>query len=129
MENAFITMLVQIFGELILAVIGIAAAWVLSKIAKSAELSNIHRAMQEVVAASEETVLELQQTVVEGWKAGHADGKLTKEEIDSLNCQLVSKTLNKLSAPATQVLHAAGVDLSGIIRSSAEALIARMKAK
>ena len=129
MVNAVITMLVQIFGELILAVIGIAAAWVLSKIAKSAELSNIHRAMQEVVAASEETVLELQQTVVEGWKAGHADGKLTKEEIDSLNWQLVSKTLNKLSAPATQVLHAAGVDLSGIIRSSAEALIARMKAK
>lgn len=129
MENAVIAMLVQICGELILAVIGIAAAWVLSKIAKSAELSNIHRAMQEAVAASEETVLELQQTVVEGWKAGHADGKLTKEEIDSLNCQLVSKTLNKLSAPATQVLHAAGVDLSGIIRSSAEALIARMKAK
>ena len=129
MENAIITMIVQIVGELILAAIGIAATWVLLKMGKHAELSNIHKAVQEAVAATEETVMELQQNVVVALKEANADGKLTAEEIRSLNTVLQSKTMAKLSDPAVRILNAAGVDLSALIQSAAEALIARMKTK
>ena len=129
MENAIISMLVQIVGELILAAIGIAAAWLLLKMGKRAELSNIHKATQEAVGVAEETVLELQQTVVGALKEANADGKLTAEEIRSLNTVLLSRTLAKLSDPTVQILNAAGVDLSALIQGAAEALIARMKAK
>ena len=129
MENAIITMIAQIVGELILAAIGIAGTWVLIKMGKHAELSNIHAATQEAVATAEETVLELQQTVVESLKAASADGKLTPEEIRALNTQLVNKTLAKMSEPSIRILRAAGIDLSGLIQSAAEALIARLKAK
>lgn len=129
MENAIITMVAQIVGELILAAIGIAATWLLIKMGKHAELSNIHKATQEAVANAEETVFELQQTVVERLKADSADGKLSSEEISALNSRLVSLTLAKMSDPTIRILEAAGVDLTALIKSAAEALIARMKAK
>ena len=128
MESAIITMVVEIVGELILAAIGIAAAWVLIKMGKYAELSNIHKATQEAVANAEETVSELQQTVVESLKADSADGKLSSEEISALNSRLVSLTLAKMSEPAIRILEAAGVDLTALIKGAAEALIVRMKA-
>lgn len=129
MENAIITMIAQIVGELILAAIGIAAAWVLVKMGKHAELSNIHKAIQEAVAAAEETVLELQQTAVESLKAANADGKLTEDEIVRLCDMLHDKTLKKISNPAVKILNAAGIDLSALIQSTAEALIARIHEK
>ncbi len=129
MADIILESVVQIVVTLMLTLIGVLGTWLTLKLGKKEELTAINAAKDEVINAANLTVLELQQTVVEGWKAAHEDGKLTKEEIDSLNCQLVSKTLNKLSGPATQILHAAGVDLSGIIHSSAEALIARMKTK
>jgi hypothetical protein len=40
--------------------------------------------MSELTSAAEQTVLELQQTVVEGLKEASADGKLTEVEIANL---------------------------------------------
>jgi hypothetical protein len=127
MHEAIITMVMQILGELILGAIGVASAWVLAKMAETKKLQNVAAATHEAQAAAEETVLELQQTVVDGLKAAAADGKLTDVEKCQLNALLMEKALAKISAPAKAVLEAAGKDVATIIRGAAEALIARIK--
>lgn len=127
METIIMETLVQIATTLLLTVISVAGAWLAAKIAKRTELQNIHIATGEVVDAAQTTVLELQQTVVEGWKKAHADGKLTKEEIEQLGEMLVDKTLEKMSGSAIKLLSSAGKDISAMITGAGEALIARMK--
>ena len=70
---------------------------------------------------------ELKQTVVDGMKAAHADGKLTQGEISELGSLLYEKTTAKLSDSALNVLTAAQVDISALITGAAEQLIASMK--
>ena len=126
MENAIISMLTQVVGELILAALGIAATWFMTKMAQNSKLENISRATAEAVCVARQTVMELQQTVVDGLKAAHEDGKLTESEIESLKRQLQYKAVNKLSNTSIKILEAAGIDLSGIIQGAAEELIANM---
>lgn len=118
---------VQILAELALALLGLLGAWVLSKMAKHNELSNIAAATNEATHAAQETVLALQQTVVEGMKAAHEDGKLTEQEVQELGVMLLNTAMRKLSDPAKQVLTAAGKDICTIIQDAAEAMILNMK--
>ena len=71
------------------------------------------------------TVRELQQTLVEGLKAAHEDGKLTKDEIAMLGKKLLEETVKKMSAPAADLLAAAAVDLNALIRGAGESWIIR----
>lgn len=118
---------VQLLTEIVLSVVGIAAAWLLAKLAQNQRLSSISRAVEEAAGAARVTVLELQQTVVEGWKAASSDGKLSDEEVRQLGIMLLRKTMEKISGPAKSILAAAGTDLTAIIRGEAEAFIQRMK--
>ena len=110
-ENA-----VQVAATLLLMLIGVIGTWVSAKIAKREELKNISAATEEATKAAQTTVLELQQTTVEHLKAASADGKLTKDEIDSLGKALLEGTVAKMSASAVKLLNAAGVDLSELIK-------------
>lgn len=121
-ENA-----VQVAATLLLMLIGVIGTWVSAKIAKREELKNISAATEEATKAAQTTVLELQQTTVEHLKAASADGKLTKDEIDSLGKALLDGTIAKMSASAVKLLNAAGVDLSELIKGVGEAMIAGMK--
>ena len=121
-ENA-----VQVVSTLLLMLIGVLGAWISAKIAKREELKNISAATEEATKAAQTTVLELQQTTVEHLKAASADGKLTKDEIDSLGKALLEGTVAKMSASAVKLLNAAGVDLSELIKGVGEAMIAGMK--
>lgn len=121
-ENA-----VQVAATLLLMLIGVIGTWVSAKIAKREELKNISAATEEATKAAKTTVLELQQTTVEHLKAASADGKLTKDEIDSLGKALLEGTVAKMSASAVKLLNAAGVDLSELIKGVGEAMIAGMK--
>ena len=94
---------------------------------KREELKNISTATNEVIHAAQQTVLELQQTTVEGMKKAHEDGKLTKDEITELGKLLIDGAMAKMSDTSKNLLNAAGVDISAIIRGAGEALIARMK--
>ncbi len=87
----------------------------------------MNHAQQELIKLSQITVGELKQTFVDGMKAAHKDGKLTKEEIAQLGQLLYEKTTAKLSASAMDVLTAAQVDISALITGTAEQLIAGMK--
>ena len=127
MYEAVITMAMQILAEILLGIIGVAFAWLLAKMAENKKLANIAAATYEAQGVAEETVLELQQTFVDGWKAANEDGKLTDQEKKDLEKMLLIKSMEKLSDPAKKILEAAGKDVVGIIRGAAEALIARIK--
>ena len=126
--NVIIENVMQIVTTLVLAGIGIMAALITAKLAKNEELKSIAVATDEATKAAEQTVLELQQTTVEGLKKASADGKLTKDEIAELGKALMEGAMAKMSTSAVNLLNAAGVDLSKIIQGAAEAYIASMKA-
>ena len=66
MTNVIIENLVQIAATLLITLIGVLGAWLSTKLAKREELKNISTATNEVIHAAQQTVLELQQTTVEG---------------------------------------------------------------
>ena len=121
-ENA-----VNIAAAFFIALIGVLGAWLTAKLGKSTELDTVNRAQQELIKLAQITVGELKQTVVDGMKAAHKDGKLSKEEIAQLGHLLFEKTTAKLSASAMDVLTAAQVDISALITGTAEHLIGQMK--
>jgi hypothetical protein len=122
LENA-----VNIVAAFFIALIGVFGAWLTAKLGKSTQLDTVNRAQQELIKLAQITVGELKQTVVDGMKAAHTDGKLTQEEIAQLGRLLYEKTIVKLSASAMDVLTAAQVDISALITGTAEHLIAGMK--
>lgn len=128
MTDTIITIVAQVIATLLITLIGVFGAWLTAKIGKRVELTNINKAKDELVEAAQQTVMELQQTVVEGLKEKAADGKLTDEEIEGLCLSLLTKTKEKMSLPAINVLEAAAVDVNALIRGAGEALIERMHA-
>lgn len=118
---------VQIVATLLITLIGVLGAWLTTKLAKKTELTNISAATDEVVSAAQLTVLELQQTVVDGWKSASADGKLSQDEIKALGDMLIQKTTEKMSDSAKNLLTSAGVDITAIITGAGEAMIQSMK--
>lgn len=127
MLEIIIENIVQIAATLLITLIGVLGAWVTAEIGKTKELTNIAAATSEVINAAQLTVLELQQTVVDGWKAANADGKLTSDEISELGSMLLEKTMAKMSDTTKNLLNSAGVDISAIIKGAGEAFINRMK--
>ena len=126
MQDTIITIAAQVVATLLITLIGVFGAWLTSKIGKRVELTNINKAKDELIIAAQQTVLELQQTVVEGMKAAAADGKLSEEEITELSIMLLNKTKAKMSLSAIRLLEAAAVDVNALIRGAGEALIAEL---
>ena len=71
--------------------------------------------------------MELQQTVVDEWKAASADGKLTEDEVMELVIMLIQKATAKMSEPTKNLLQAVGVDLAALIQGAGEAMIRELK--
>jgi len=127
MNTVIIETIVSVLANLAVTLIGVAGAWLVTQIAKSQQLNTINTAVNELTNAAETTVLELQQTVVDGLKEASADGKLTQDEITNLGKLLLKGTLEKMSDSAMNVLKAANVDINAIVTGAGEALIARIK--
>ena len=127
MVDIIIENVAQIVATLVITLIGVLGAWLTSKLAQRQELGSINTAMQEVILLAQQTAAELQQTVVDGLKAGRVDGKLTAAEIKALGEALITKTMEKMSAPTTKLLNAATVDVSALIRGAGESWINKMK--
>lgn len=127
MSEIIMETVVQIVATLLITLIGVLGAWLTAKIGKRHELGNIAVATNEAVNAAQITVLELQQTVVDGWKAANADGKLTNEEVEMLGTLLIDKTVEKMSDSAINLLVSAGVDITAIIKGAGEAMIKQIK--
>ena len=127
MNEIIMETVMQIVGTLLITLIGVLGAWLTAKIGKRQELGNIAVATNEAINAAQLTVLELQQTVVDGWKAANEDGKLTDEEVEMLGVMLIDKTVEKMSDSAINLLVSAGVDITAIIKGAGEAMIKQIK--
>jgi len=127
MMDAIMVNAVELTASLLMMLLGVLGTWLSLKIGKKQELAALNGAVSEAVGMARLTVDELQQTVVDGLKAGRADGRLTKQEITMLSEKLWSMTLEKMSAPAVSLLEAAKVDLRGLIQGAAEAWIREMQ--
>ena len=77
MNTVIIETIVSVLANLAITLIGVAGAWLVTQIGKSQQLKTINAAVGELTTAAEQTVYELQQTVVDDLKAASADGKLT----------------------------------------------------
>lgn len=128
MNTVIIETIVSVLANLAVTLIGVAGAWLVAQIGKTQKLNTINTAVGELTKAAEQTVWELQQTVVDGLKEASADGKLTQEEITNLGKLLLDGTLAKMSESGIGVLRAANVDINAIVTGAGEALIARIKA-
>lgn len=126
MQDAIIEVITQVLATVLITLIGVLGTWLTAKVLKRVELTNINKAKDELVEAAQRTVLELQQTVVEGMKAAAQDGKLSEDEITELSIMLLNKTKQQMSLPAIKLLEAAAVDVNALIRSAGEALIAEL---
>lgn len=126
MQDAIIEVITQVLATLLITLIGVLGTWLTAKVLKRVELTNINKAKDELIEAAQQTVMELQQTVVEGMKAAAQDGKLSEEEITELSIMLLNKTKQKMSLPAIRLLEAAAVDVNALIRGAGEALIAEL---
>ena len=116
----------EIVGIVIVTLVGIFASWLLSKMKQKKGLENITIATEQVLLAVQDTVWELQQTLVEGWKRGQ-DGKLTEEQVAELQQKVIEITLAKLSEPTLKLLNGAKTDVIALIRSAAEGCVLKLK--
>ena len=117
----------DIIQTLFLTGIGILGTWVSLKLSASTRLKNVNVAWDNAVKAAQLTVGELKQTLVDGMKAAHEDGKLTKPEITKLNEALFEKAKEKMSQPAYDILLAAGVDVNALILGAGESCLEEIK--
>ncbi len=129
MNEVVIETAVSVMANLAVTLISILGAWLLMQISKSQKMKTIHEAVDELTKTAEQTVLELQQTVVDDLKQASIDGKLTRDEIDVLSKELLKGTLIKMSDASMSVLKAAGMDVNAIVTGAGEAMIAAMKKK
>ena len=127
MIETIMTNAVELTGSLLMMLIGLLGTWLSLKMAKQQELKALSAAVNQAIAMARLTVDELQQTVVDGIKAERADGRLTKQEVSMLSMQLWEKTVEKMSAPAVELLEAAKVDLRALIQGAGEAWIREMQ--
>ena len=112
--------LINILAAALIALIGILGSLITAKLNEKTRLQSINAAQQELIHMAQQTVGELQQTVVDKLKASRADGKLTENEIKALGAALVEKTIEKMSEPAIKLINSAGVDIIALIHGTAE---------
>jgi hypothetical protein len=127
MNTVIIETVVSVAANLAITLIGVLGAWLVAQIGRTQQLKTINAAVGELTSAAETTVLELQQTVVDGLKEASADGKLTQDEITNLGKLLLDGALAKMSDSGINVLKAANVDINAIVTGAGEALIAKIK--
>lgn len=126
MNEAIINLIEQVISTIIITLLGVLGTWLTMKLGQRVELSNINKAKDELIAAAQQTVMELQQTLVDELKEKSADGKLSESEIEELGFMLIDKTKQKMSLSAIGLLEAASVDVNALIRGAGEALIKLM---
>lgn len=118
--------IIELAAFVVIALLGIFGSWLLSKLKQKKGLENIAIATEQVLNASQKTVKELQQTLVEGWKRAQ-DGKLTSEQVAELKDKVLEITQAKLGEPTKNLLIAAKIDITTLITSEAEAFVLELK--
>ena len=127
MKEMIIETVLKVGAEIIIMLIGAIATAVLARLSKQTKLTNINMATVELMSHTETTVMELEQTYVNRWKAASEDGKLTDGEKQQLHALLLDGTKAKLSEASYKILSAAGTDLTNLILGAGESVLARIR--
>lgn len=122
-----ISSVLSVVAQLAVAGLSVGLTWCVTRIAKTEKFKSISEVLTQLSATVEDTVEELQQTVVDGLKASASDGKLTPEEVSALNVKLLELVKAKMAQPAMDLLCAAQIDINSLIAGMAEAAIKKMK--
>lgn len=127
MKEILIEQAAQIIGTLVIMLIGVLGTWLSTKLNKYMQLKNLTGALETCLNMTKVTVGELQQIFVEGMKEANEDGKLTEEEIKSLNASLIARTKSKLAPEIINVIVSAGIDINQFILESGEHFVQEHK--
>lgn len=122
-----ISSVLSVVAQLAVAGLSVGLTWCVTRIAKTEKFKSLSEVLTQLSATVEDTVDELQQTVVDGLKAAASDGKLTPEEVSALNAKLLDLVKAKMAQPAINLLSAAQIDINALIVGMAEAAIKKMK--
>ena len=122
-----ISSVLSVVAQLAVAGLSVGLTWCVTRIAKTEKFKSLSEVLTQLFATVEDTVDELQQTVVDGLKAAASDGKLTPEEVSALNVKLLNLVKAKMAQPAIDLLSAAQIDINALIAGMAEAAIKKMK--
>lgn len=122
-----ISSVLSVVAQLAVAGLSVGLTWCVTRIAKTEKFKSLSEVLTQLSATVEDTVDELQQTVVDGLKAAASDGKLTPEEVSALNVKLLNLVKAKMAQPAIDLLSAAQIDINALIAGMAEAAIKKMK--
>lgn len=122
-----ISSVLSVVAQLAVAGLSVGLTWCVTRIAKTEKLKSISEVLTQLSTTVEDTVGELQQTVVDGLKAAASDGKLTPEEVSALNAKLLELVKAKMAQPAIDLLSAAQIDINALIIGMAESAIKKMK--
>lgn len=117
---------ITVLARALEAALAIAGTWVLSKIGKRKELQNTNIALEILFDITRQTVGELQQLYVKGWKEA-GGGKLTDGQAQMLRQMLLDLVKEKLDQPTQDLLTAAGADINALISGAAEDWINTIK--
>ena len=124
--NITTTAIEVVAGVVEVGLVGLLAllfAW----IKKNTKSDTVKSAIDLLEQAAKDTVGELQQTLVEGWKEANADGKLTPDEIEALKQSSLSLVKKRMGPSALKVITAAGIGLEDRINAAVQAAITEMK--
>jgi len=125
--KAVTTTILEIMATAAITAIGIAGAWLTAKIGQGKHLDNIATATDLLTSATQQTVEQLNQTIVERYRSEAKNGKLTKEQITQLGNELFYWTKRKLSSPVVNLLETAKTDVNAAIEGAAQSYIGSLK--
>lgn len=127
MKELLITQAAQLVSNIVITLVGIFAAWAISKLKAHLELKNLTAALDTCLKMTQVTVGELQQKFVEDMKMANEDGKLTPDEIKELNSSLLMYTKEKMTPEIINVIVSAGIDINKLILDAGENYIQELK--
>lgn len=122
-----ISSILSVVAQLAVAGLSVGLTWLVTRMAKTEKFKSLSEVLAQLSTTVEDTVHELQQTVVDGLKEAASDGKLTPEEVSSLNAKLLEMVKAKMAQPAIDLLTAAQIDINTLIMGMAESAIKKMK--
>lgn len=122
-----ISSILSVVAQLAVAGLSVGLTWLVTRMAKTEKFKSLSEVLAQLSTTVEDTVHELQQTVVDGLKEAASDGKLTPEEVSSLNTKLLEMVKAKMAQPALDILTAAQIDINTLIMGMAESAIKKMK--
>ena len=122
MNEAIFELILAVLAAIATGAITLAVAFLQSKI-KSEKTGQAVGRLGEVAAV---TVGELQQTLVEGWKAA-GGGKLSKNQAEAIKQKAIDKIKQKMDEPALSLLDAVGADIDALIAGFVEDAVRKIK--